>query len=187
LNNRLHQIGAALRILKIYGSPAAPAGELSRSRREGFSLGVHDAFDDSVLGHVTFDEGHKEWKLAVVVGFREVPGSIVPEDHRLPLQEQGLEEIRECIAWVRDNELAIRQHITDEMFDGWLSGWYDEEFDTVVTPEGFQEAISLSGFSVLEDRVASLYYNDGELYGGHSIVLSVGAGGHYKYPPQIWG
>jgi hypothetical protein len=150
-------------------------------------LGAHDAFDDSVLGHVTFDDGHKEWKLAVVVAGREVRGSIVPEDHRLPLQEQGLEEIRACVAWIRDNELAIRQYITDEMFAGWLHRWYDEEIDTIATPEEFREAISLSGFSVLEDRVASLSYNDGDLFGGHSIVLSVGAGGQYKCSPSLWG
>jgi hypothetical protein len=150
-------------------------------------MGVHDPFDDLVLGRVTFDETHKEWKVTASVAGREVPGSITPEDSRLPLQEQGLHEIRQCVTWVRDNEPAIRQYIADQMFDGWLDTWYDEELDSVTTREGFREAISLSGFSVLEDRVASLFYNDGGLFGGLSIVLSVGADGHFKHSPEIWG
>ena len=149
---------------------------------------VHDPFDDPVMGSVTFYEKVNEWEFCIAIADKEVRGNIVPENHHRPLEEQGLNEIRESVAWIRDNEPSIRQYITTEMFEGWLSGWYDEEIDVVTTPEGFREAISLSGFSVLEDRVTSLlYYDDGGLFGGHSIVLSVGAGGRYEYPPNIWG
>jgi hypothetical protein len=151
------------------------------------SVGLHDPFDDPVLGRVTYHEGYKEWEFTIPIRGREVRGSVIPLDHRRPLHEQGLDEVRACVAWIRDNEPAIREYITDQMFDGWLSGWYDEEIDTVTTREGFREAIFLPGFSVLEDHVASLYYNDGGLFGGHSIVLSVGAGGCFKHPPNIWG
>jgi hypothetical protein len=150
-------------------------------------VAVHDPFDDPVLGRVTYHEGHKEWEFTVVIHGREVRGSVVPLDSGRSLDEQGLDEVRVCVAWIRDNEPAIRDYITDQMFDGWLSGWYDEEIDTVTTRDGFRKAIYLPGFSVLEDHVASLYYNDGGLFGGHSIVLSVGAGGYFKHPPNIWG
>ena len=150
-------------------------------------MGVHDPFDDSALGHVIFNEVEKEWKFTLLVAGREIRGGIAPEDANLPLQEQGLDEIRECVVWIRDHEPAIRQHITDEIFEGWMSGWYDEEIDTISTPEEFREAISLAGFNVLEDRVAELYYNDGGLFGGHWITLSVGAGGRFPYPPLIEG
>ena len=149
-------------------------------------MGVHDPFDDPVMGHVIFDTKENEWQFRIPISGNAVRATIVPEDHDLPLAEQGLDESREFVTWIRDNEPSIRQHITDQMFDGWMNGWYDEEFDTVSTPDGFKDAISLSGFSV-EDRIAILCYKDGELFGGHSIVLSVGAKGEYGYPPSIWG
>ncbi len=148
---------------------------------------VHDPFDDPILGPVTFDQKAKEWLFTVTIAGREIDGRIVPEDESVPLEAQGLEEIRQCVVWIRDHEPSIREYITDQMFEGWQSGWYDEEIDTITTPDEFREAISLSGFSVLEDRIATLYYNDGGLFGEHCIVLSVGADGHYTYPPEIWG
>ena len=148
---------------------------------------VHDPLGDEVLGLVTFDECEKEWSFNVGIDGRDVRGSIVPGDHRHPLHEQRFDEIRECVSWIRDNEPAIRDYITDQMFDGWLDRWYDEEIHATATRDGFRDAISLSGIHVLEDRVASLAYDAGELFGGHFIVLSVGAGGRFKYPPDLWG
>jgi hypothetical protein len=150
-------------------------------------MGVHDPFDDEVMGRVTFDEGHKEWQFVVTIAGSEVSGTINPKDCRLHLEEQGLDEISVCVRCVRDNEPHIRQYIADEMFEGWWSNWYDDEIDTVTTREGFREAIALSGISVLEDRRASLCYNDGGLFGGHAIVLSVGADGVFDSPPSLWG
>ncbi|HWG44882.1 MAG TPA: hypothetical protein VN688_19065, partial [Gemmataceae bacterium] len=94
---------------------------------------------------------------------RAIPGTIVPEDRRRPLFEQGLDEIRDCVRWVRENEPTIRQYIADEMFEGWLNGWYDEEIDTITTKDEFHAAISLSGINILENCRASLCYNDANL------------------------
>jgi hypothetical protein len=73
------------------------------------------------------------------------------------------------------------------MYEGWLSGWYDEEIDEVTPPERFREAISLAGLTIMENRQALLCYNDANLFGGHAIVLSVGADGKFDYPPDILG
>lgn len=151
------------------------------------SAGVHDPFDDDVLGRVRFHDGHNEWEFTVPIRGRDVRGKIVPPHPNAPLSDQGLDEIRSCVAWIRDNEPAIRDYITAQMFDGWRSAWYDKDIDTITTPEEFRDAISLPGFSVLEDRVATLFYDDGGLFGGHAIVLSVAPGGRFTQPPVIWG
>ena len=54
--------------------------------------------------------------------------------------------------------------------------------------EGFREAIHLPGFFVYEEeRAATLCYDDGELFGGHGIVLTVAADGRYTQQPEIVG
>jgi hypothetical protein len=136
-----------------------------------------------------WDADHGEWQFTVTLptGYT-VRGGITPEDSRLPLEVQGLAEIRDCVYWIRSNESSIRAFIADKMFEGWKTGWYDEEIDEVMTIDGFQEAVSLSRVSILEDRVATLYYNDAGLFGGHTIVLSVsGRDEHFIDEPQIWG
>ncbi len=149
---------------------------------------AHEPFDDLVLGRVTWNGQHNEWRFTLTLSDgRAVNGAVVPEGNRLPLHRQGLGEIRDCVHWVRDNERAIRQYIADQMFPGWLSGWYDEEIDQIATKEEFREAITLAGISVLEDRRATLCYDDANLFGGHAIVLSVGADGRFDCPPSIWG
>ena len=150
--------------------------------------GIPDSFEDAVLGPVVFDRESKEWRFTVPIRGREVRGTIFPHDYRRPIAEPALAEIRECVGWVRDNEPSIRDYITGRMFDNWMSGWYDEETDVVNTPEGFREAIYLPGFFVYEkERAATLCYDDGGLFGGHGIMLTVASGGRYTQPPQIVG
>ncbi|WP_169980836.1 DUF2262 domain-containing protein [Tautonia rosea] len=152
-------------------------------------MSEHEAIDDPVLGRLRWDAVRGEWVFAFTVpSGKSVRGGITPEDSRLPLEHQGLTEIRDCVSWIVSNEPSIRAFIADHMFEGWKSGWYNEEIDEVITKEGFQEAISMSGVSILEDRVATLYYNDAGLFGGHAIVLSVrGRGEHFIDEPQLWG
>jgi hypothetical protein len=57
----------------------------------------------------------------------------------------------------------------------------------VTTKAGFQAAIQLTGLIILEDRVATLCYNDGNLFGGHAIVLDVNSEGRFVDKPNLWG
>ena len=112
--------------------------------------------------------------------------SIIPEDYRVPLQEQGLDEIKTCIKWLANNEPQLRQRIADAMFDWWREAWYDDEIDTVSTPEEFADKISLDGVNVYEDRQAHVHYLDGNLMGEHGIVLTIDAAGQITDGPNIW-
>jgi hypothetical protein len=151
-------------------------------------MALLEPFDDEVLGPVIWDSGKGEWRFSITLSNgRTVHGGIVPYDDRVPLQDQGLNEIRDSVRWVRDNEPAIRASITERMFEGWKATWYDEEVDEITTPAEFREAISLRGISVLEDRKPTLYYDDANLFGGHAIVLSLNAQREIEHGPNIWG
>ena len=147
---------------------------------------AHQSFDDPILGHVAWDDQRHGWQChPILQSGKPIPCTIFPEDERLT--SKGLDELCRCVRWLQHNEPAVRERITAIMFQGWWEGWYDEEIDTVNTKEQFREAISLSGINVYEDWKADLIYNDGHLFGGHAIVLTIGPDGDFIYDPQIWG
>lgn len=146
------------------------------------------AFEDPILGAVSWSEDTSGWQFALrMPSGRPVTGGITVERPDLPLQDQGLDEIRACVAWARDHEPEIRQYIADQSFEGWWESWYDPEIDEISTKDEFREAIALTHILVFEDRSASLYFDDGGLYSGHRIEVSVGTGGSLEGPPVLWG
>jgi hypothetical protein len=143
---------------------------------------------DEVLGELTWDE-HNSWWTFEVGSFagRSIPGSIIPEDNRVPFARVQLATVRECVIWIRANEPAIREFITRESFNWWLDAWYDEEIDEVNTPEGFRETIRLGGVNFYEDGKARVCYEDGGLLGGHSLWVTVGPDGTFEHGPELFG
>ena len=151
-------------------------------------MAVPTIIDDEALGRLTWDGKSGEWQFTIVLpDGRTIPGSIMPEDSRRPLQDQGFPEMRERILRVRDNEPSIRGDVASRMFDWWLEAYYDEEIDEVDTLEGFRDAISLCGISVYEDRKVRLIYQDGGLVGGHGISVRLSETGEIDMGPDIFG
>jgi hypothetical protein len=149
---------------------------------------MHEPFDDPVLGRVEWNAKRKGWDFnAGPVAGRPIPASYDPADYRLPPTEHGWDGVRACVLWVRANEPSARAYLTEQLFDGWLSGWYDEEIDEVNSPEGFRDALSLSGINFYDDQEARLIYNDGGLFGGHGFSLQVNAAGQFVAGPDMFG
>jgi hypothetical protein len=151
-------------------------------------MASREPFTDPVIGPVEWDENRKWWRFTVETGSGQpLTGLIDPCDEGLLENGKGLEDIRELVSWVMGHEPDIRQRITDAMFPGWLSGWYDEEIDEVTTAEGFRETISLAGFNIDTVSNIGLTYRDGGLFGGHMIVLNVDLEGRFVFGPDMWG
>lgn len=149
---------------------------------------MYEPLHDEVLGSLTWDDALEEWSFGVTLASgREVAGGITPNDPALPPQDRGLAEVARLVGWIRENEFDIRRHIAEKMFDNWYEGWYEDEIDTVDTQDGFRDAITLSRINIHEEGGASLYYDDGELFSGHIIILSVAADGTLDASPTIAG
>jgi len=149
---------------------------------------VKAAIHDDILGPLTWDEQHSWWTFEVgPIGGRLICGSIIPEDSRVPLAGVQLDTVRACVTWIRGNEAAVREFITSKAFDWRREGWYDDEIDTVTTPNGFRETIRLGGVNFYEDGKARMCYEDGGLIGGHSLRVTVGPGGTFEHGPELFG
>jgi hypothetical protein len=148
----------------------------------------HEPLDHPDLGRVLWNTENGQWEFRFALGpAHHVPVSITPEDSRLPLAQQGLDDTVQSLVWLRDHEVSVRQRIAEHMFVRWRESWYDSEVHTATSIEAFRDALVLSGVVVLEDRLATLSYADGELFEGHSIVLTIDRFGAFVRKPQLWG
>lgn len=155
---------------------------------DNYPLAKSDSLEDPVLGRIMRDASGRHWLFSLLLpNGRLVPGVIVPEDDEAPPSQEILALARERIGWLRDNESAVRDHITRKMYNLWLRGWLDEQVHPVPTREQFRERIWLAGLTFLEDRRISLHYNDGRLFGGQSLIQSINSRGKLDGAPDLAG
>jgi hypothetical protein len=148
----------------------------------------HEPFDDPILGRVTWNPERESWEFGVAMpSGKTVSGIIDPEDDALLEREKGRAAIQKLVGWVVDHELTLRSRVAEALFPGWLEGWYDEEIDEVTTQEGFREAIQFDGLLIYDGHQATVFYSDGNLFGGHGIVTTIDSDGNFVHPPNIWG
>jgi hypothetical protein len=92
---------------------------------------------DEVLGPLTWNDKQQLWTFVIgPIGDRPVPGSVIPEDIRMPLGGEQLASVRACVSWLRDNEPIARAHITAHAFKTWSEAWFDPEIDAANTAAG---------------------------------------------------
>ncbi len=153
-----------------------------------YGLARSDLLDDPVLGRVVADAARAHWVFNLLLpNGRMVPAVIVPEDDGVLPSETMLARVRERIGWLRDNEPAVRDHITKKMHDLWLRGWCHEQGEARTTRDQFRERIWLATLTILEGRRLSLRYNDGQLFGGQYLVQSINPRGKFDGAPDLCG
>ena len=151
-----------------------------------YPLARSDLLDDPVLGRVTPDAARNHWLFNLLLpNGRMVPGVIVPDDDGSPPSAETLARVRERVGWVRDNEPAVRDHITKKMYDLWVRGWCQEQGDPITTRDQFRERIWLASLTILEGRRLSLHYNDAHLFGGHALIQSINSRGKFDGAPDL--
>jgi hypothetical protein len=77
---------------------------------------------------------------------------------------------REFILWLRRHELDARQFAAGELLETHNDAWNEDE---PISAQTFAERMTLEGVGVDRDGCGSLYYEDGDLFWGHCIVVSV--------------
>ena len=145
-------------------------------------------FDDEILGRMAWNSESCDWRANL-----QLPSGtlffchVIPADSRLPLHDQGIERVREPMRWLLMNEPKLREKIANAVFDWWYETWFDAEIDTVTTKIEFASTISLAGVDVYEDLEFQIHYNDGDMIGGHGILLTIDSRGEITKGPNIWG
>ena len=141
-----------------------------------------EPFDDPVLGHVEWNERFGHWFARIVLP----DGAAVDFDIEDELNDV-LPVARAAFTFVSANEAALREQLAEQMLEtanDWRLG--REPIEPEITVASFAARVKLAGVSLADDGGFTLTYSDGEMFGGHAIVVSVGAN-RVMGDPDLWG
>lgn len=129
------------------------------------------------LGRISWDANLNRWNAQVKIA----PGHSINlriniEDDWLTVDPPILFDLAAgFLLWARTAEPACRDRIADEMLDGYNDNWADddpEEGAPLLDRVGFVARLRLCGISLYYTGNAEWHYSDGDLFAGHSILIS---------------
>ena len=141
------------------------------SRPETKKASGKTPLESAVLGTVTWDDNRETWNASVLFApDQEVAVTLEPDGGD---PEALIAGGAAWVNWLKEREADARAYAAKEMLD-LAEDWRDEdETPDEITEEIFASRIRLTG--VVLDEGATLYYDDDEIFAGHTVVVSLSA------------
>jgi hypothetical protein len=137
--------------------------------------------DDPALGRLTWDDAQRVWRGEVEVSpGRRAAITVEAEGEEVAAALAGA--VR-GVAWLRDNEEQARLCVADAYLDTFNQNWSEEG---PISREEFARRIELVevGFGIGGGWM--LWYDDGDLFAGHSLSGHFDADGQFR-GANLWG
>jgi uncharacterized protein (TIGR03067 family) len=132
--------------------------------------------DDPVIGRLIWDDNFDSWDTRIQLGSGDQIDCHIEPGNRS--DETVVEAGREAIDWLRLNEANARRYAAQELLDTHNDSWNDGD---AISSETFAGRMSLESIAVDSSGGIELYYNDGELFCGHCIIVSVTESREFKH------
>ena len=84
---------------------------------------------------------------------------------------------RDFLVWLGQNEPAAHQFAAAKLLDTHNEGWNEGK---PISAQTFIQRMTLESVSIDPEGKVELYYNDGDLFWGHSIVVSLAKDREFK-------
>ncbi|QKJ29867.1 DUF2262 domain-containing protein [Mucilaginibacter mali] len=88
--------------------------------------------------------------------------------------EAFITQINKQLNWLIKNPEAVNEVIIRDLLQLKNDNWLNED-ETPLTKESFLKSIRLTSIGFYEDTNFSLYYDDGDLFFGHTIIVEINA------------
>ncbi len=129
---------------------------------------------DAIMGDLLWSDESNEWVGNVDLGSVEAQFTLESNE-----KEEVSDQSRKTFNFLKSNELQVRETIAQKMLTLHNETWNPE---TPVSKEEFIKKIKLEGISFAEDGKAELFYEDGDLFWGHSITTVIDSNGEISEP-----
>ncbi|BAZ39603.1 hypothetical protein NIES4101_55570 [Calothrix sp. NIES-4101] len=130
---------------------------------------------DEILGELAWDDDDECWSSQVQFTLEHIVNvTIDPDD-----AETGavIMKSRQSFAKLQENELNIRRLISDQMLKIYNDNWNNGE---IIDTQDFIDSIKLEDIVFYANGNIQLFYNDGYLFAGHGIIVSIDEYGNYQ-------
>ncbi len=136
--------------------------------------------DDAVLGRVAFDDNSGEWEAWTELR----PGHEIGLTCDAEDRSGAAGRMRTVVRWLVAGDRAARRYAAAELLDLYNDVWAGNSDDADTesgpgTPAGFARRLTLDDVHIADSGSLSLWYDDGDLFRGHVVVVQVDADGNF--------
>lgn len=128
------------------------------------------------LGELTFDDNLDWWETTFELEPGKAAVGVRLSFDAEPPRPEIARMAAQLIEWLKANEARARAFAAAKQLDVHNDSWND---GAPITRDEFARRITLESAVRHSEGWIELYYNDGDLFWGHAIVVRVGAGGSF--------
>jgi hypothetical protein len=130
---------------------------------------------DDTLGELVWNNEDECWSSQVQFTLENIVNiTIDPED-----METGsvIVMARESFSKLLQEEVNIRRLISEQMLSNYNENWSNGK---IIDAQSFIDSIKLEDIVFNASGNIQLFYNDGYLFAGHGVMVTINENGHYQ-------
>ncbi len=131
--------------------------------------------EDEVLGCLVWDSELEWWSSQIeILSGHWINVSVSPENTDPSVIFQ---RVRHTLCAILEVEINLRRSTADKLLNLYNTTWND---GLAINQEEFINCITLDAITFSPDGSADLYYCDGDLFWGHTIITAIDTDGCFK-------
>lgn len=131
--------------------------------------------EDQVLGCLVWNSELEWWSSQIeILSGQSINVSISPEDTDPSIVFQ---RVRHTMSAILEVEVNLRRTKADKLLNLYNTTWND---GLAINQEEFINRITLDAIAFSPDGSANLYYSDGDLFWGHTIITAIDTNGCFQ-------
>ena len=133
-----------------------------------------DTLEDTQFGPLLWEQGNGWWSGQSRLDENDEDSEAMIYIHAADEHRTITESSRRAWDEIRRSDRRMRQKASDELREVYNGKWNNDER---IEAEEFMKRLKLNEVLIFADGSAEVYYGDGEMFGGHVIIVSMGEGG----------
>jgi hypothetical protein len=133
------------------------------------------SFEDDTLGTIQYDKRFGWWSTITDL----TPDLEIDLTLELGAAESVPASILRAFKHLQNHEPKLRRNVCSHLLE-LAEDWRDEDNTPEWTLETFMKAVTITSASFNEDGAATVYYDDGEVFAGHVIMVAVSSDGAFE-------
>jgi len=142
---------------------------------------MRDPIEHDLLGKLLWEDSFKWYECSISI--LEEPISIHLSADESGAVEGSLAQAEIVVRKLVSSDASAKAFAVDKLLhlknDGWLGEDEDGEEEQPLNADQFRSRMCLTAVSFAQDGTSEWFYNDGDLFWGHTIVLTMDQSGQF--------
>ncbi|MBW4618837.1 MAG: DUF2262 domain-containing protein [Cyanosarcina radialis HA8281-LM2] len=130
------------------------------------------------LGYFIWDDEYDWWSCEIEIFPGQIVGLSVDPEEPEEIEESVVFELASrTLALIRASEINLRDRAAERLLETHNTSW---NRDAPIDRQEFIDRMTLEDITIYANGRANLSYDDGDLFGGHAIVINIDPNGSFE-------